>query len=179
MIDATAGPMIFLAEGLFDSLWLVGLFLAGAAIVIYAMQRQKARAKTAEPAPRPSSAAEELHRSMERLLVELQDTSREINATLDTKMIVLNKLIEDADRKIAELKSLQEAREKRPAAPARAEEPLTEEARKRRDLEREICRLADEGQTELEIARRTNTPRGEVELVLRLRPQALKGDPAP
>jgi hypothetical protein len=173
--------MNLLAEGAFDGLWMLGVFLAGATLVIYLLRRQAARAKTSSPAPRASSSASDLHRSMDRLLVELQETSREINATIDTKMIVLNKLIEDTDRKIAELKALQPSREKAPAPapaarPAPPEQPLGEEARKRRELEREICRLADDGKTELEIARRTNTPRGEVELVLRLREQPGTGD---
>jgi hypothetical protein len=113
---------------------------------------------------------------MDQLLVELQETSREINATIDTKMIALNRLIEDANRRIETLKELRRpgsmpGTSDSPASP-RDEKPLSSETLKRRELECEICRLADQGKTELEIARITQTPRGEVELVLSLRRSA-------
>jgi hypothetical protein len=122
------------------------------------------------------TAEEELRHSMDRLLVELQETAREINSTIDTKMIALNRLIEEADRRIETLRETRQSGAaasvtSTPSGPERALESGREdkETGKRRELEQEICRLADEGKTELEIARMTGTPRGEVELVLSLR----------
>ena len=45
---------------------------------------------------------------MEELLVQLQEVSREMNATLDTKMIALSELIREAESKIEELKDVLE-----------------------------------------------------------------------
>jgi hypothetical protein len=139
-------------------------------------KRLARRSNIVEDPERKRTAEEQLRRSMDRLLVELQETAREINATIDTKMIALNHLIAEADRR---LEQLGERSEGSPAQPAPAapqprpepapEVPDTEEARARRRLEEQIYRLADEGKTELEIARITETPRGEVELILSLR----------
>ena len=126
------------------------------------------------------TAQEELRHSMDRLLVELQETARDINATIDTKMIALNRLIAEADRRLEALDAAgapadtpeahtPQAEEQQEVTPPPEPEPTSPEGIKRRALEREIYRLADEGKTELEIARLTDTPRGEVELVLSLR----------
>lgn len=162
------------------------MLVVGAMLIVLTLPRVFGRKKSSsEPAPVRTFDPKrhlELQGSMDRLLVELQETAREINASLDTKMIALNRLIEEADRKIKTLQDL-EGRAPAPAPPApkdvspppvsppprETEEPLSESALRRRELEREIGRLADEGKTVLEIAQLTRTPRGEVELVLSLR----------
>lgn len=175
---------VFWILGEATSPWVyVGIVIVLLAVLILPRRLAK-RSKILDDPNRRKTAQEELRHSMDRLLVELQETAREINATIDTKMIALNRLIEEADRRI---EKLEKARRQTPAAVLRrepvdevtskptvtphprAEEPVTEEDTKRRELEREIYRLADEGKTELEIARMTDTPRGEVELVLSLR----------
>ena len=169
------GSTILLAEG--ETMIYVVLFLAGAAVVAWTLKRRARRSALLDPPRRGGAADVELRESMDKLLVELQETSREINATIDTKTVVLNKLIEDADRRIETLKGLEKSAGSatgigatRPAArPEPAPRPPSEESRRRAALEREILRLADEGKTELEIARATGVPRGEVELVLSLR----------
>jgi len=170
MLSRTGEIAEVLAEGDASDLW-PWLLIAGGGLLLLVFFRLFAkRGRTLDEPKRARTAQEELRHSMDRLLVELQETAREINATIDTKMIALNKLIEDADRRIKTLEDRHAADE--PGGPppaAQEEEPTGEEALKRRQLEREICRLADEGKTELEIARITDTPRGEVELVLSLR----------
>lgn len=154
----------------------------GALALMLILPRLSRRSKILDDPRQKRTAQVELRHSMDRLLVELQETAREINAAIDTKLITLNRLIEEADRKIETLRklasSLDEMCTRAERAPGRPkgepvgpaeEEPTTEEARRRRELEREICRLADEGKTELEIARLTDTARGEVELVLSMR----------
>ena len=162
-------------------LWLA-LFIAGLIVIVFVLRRHAAMRQRSSGNPaRPASADQELRRSMDQLLVELQETSREINATIDTKTAVLNKLIEDADRRIETLKAMES---KTPigqtgmSAPPSA--PVSDEARRRAEIEREILRLADSGKTELEIARATGVPRGEVELVLSLRrPPGTEGTARP
>ena len=122
-----------------------------------------------------------LKRSMEELLVQLQEVSREMNATLDTKMIALDELTREAQAKIDELKYLLEREQ---GAGARRTEQKEEaagsrtgasgESGRRRELEQTVLRLANEGKTELEIAQQTGIQRGEIDLVLALR---RKGSP--
>ncbi len=168
-----------LAEGEGNPFLWIGIFLAGAAAVAWALKRRARRSTLLDPPRRGGAADEELHRSMDRLLVDLQETARDISATIDTKTMVLNQLIEDADRRIETLKALEKNAPAAPSAgPGQARMPVpretpeippTEESRRRAALERDILRLADEGKTELEIARATGLARGEVELVLSLR----------
>jgi hypothetical protein len=147
-------------------LW-VAVFVAGIVVAAWAIRRHAKKSRILDDPRAPESAETDLRRSMDRLLVELRETSREINATIDTKIVALNKLVEDADRRIETLKSL----EKKPAAPATAEppKPAPEESSRRTVLEAEVARLAAQGKTELEIARATGVPRGEIELMLSLR----------
>jgi hypothetical protein len=160
--------------------WIWALFLAALILLMIIPRRLARRSRVLDDPARGPSPHEALRRSMDQLLVELQETSREINATIDTKMIALNRLIEEADHRIETLRELRRpgGAAGTPASPAREELPLSAEALKRRELEREIYRLADEGKTELEIARITRTPRGEVELVLSLRRTA-RDEPTP
>jgi len=175
------GRICLLAEGAGGTWWPLALFLAGLFLVMVLPRLVARRSRPPDDPMEKHATHEELRQSMDRLLVELQETAREINATIDTKVIVLNKLIEQADERIETLKGLERGGEhaSRDAEvppgcesenKASGEEELSGERAKRRlELEREICRLADEGKTDLEIARLTGTPRGEVELVLGLR----------
>lgn len=167
--------------------WIV-VFIAGIAVVAMMIRRHARKSAVFDDPRRQDSAEGELRHSMDRLLVELQEASREINATIDTKTAVLNKLIADADKRIEALKAAEtapaparceSAPEPPPTAAPRRPEPVErDEVRRRSVLEHEIHRLADAGKTELEIARLTGLPRGEVELVLSLRrmPGAEGGD---
>jgi len=166
-----------------SNLWVWALIAAVIVIALLLPRRLAKRSRILDDPKHKRTAQEELRHSMDRLLVELQETSRDINATIDTKMIALNRLIQEADARIEALEDLQAGEGGSPGRagspqvvpaqevtpPPEETEPDTAETKKRRELEREIYRLTDEGKTELEIARLTNTPRGEVELVLSLR----------
>jgi len=170
------------AEGI--SPWVYVAFAVVLLAVLVLPRRLAKRSKILDDPKRAGSAQEELRHSMDRLLVELQETAREINATIDTKMIALNRLIEEADRRIDRLDKLHRQTPPAAAAPTAVDgapsaplpprtsapsAPPVQEDPVRGKIEQEIYRLADEGKTELEIARLTGTPRGEVELVLGLR----------
>ena len=174
--------------------WGYALLMVGIVLVLV-LPRKLARRSRILPATRLSES-DRLRHSMDKLLVELQEVAREVNATIDTKMVALNQLIEEADRKIAELKKLRSAQPpsdklttpspiEEPAGPApppspqpirRPELPMAPEEIKRRQTEAEVFRLAAEGKTHLEIAQTTGMPRGEVELVLALRRPAARPD---
>ena len=162
--------------------WLVYLIGGIVLLAVLVLPRKLAKRSRMLDEPRAPGAREqhELRRSMDRLLVELQETAREINATIDTKMIALKRLIDEADAQIRRMKELrgepttpEPPAEEEPPAPETPEPelPLSEEAKRRLALEEEICRLKDQGKSILDIARLTDVPRGEVELILSLRHQ--------
>jgi len=102
-----------------------------------------------------------LRRAIEKLEINLMEFSRDVEGRLDTRIRTLNKLIEDADERIARLEELEKNR------PPGLSGPGTE--RRIPQLHREIYDLADSGLDKVEIARRTSIPTGEVELILGLR----------
>lgn len=174
--------------------WAYVLFLLALALVLI-LPRRLARRSRILPKVRMSET-DRLKRSMDELLIQLQEVAREVNATMDTKMIALKVLVEEADlacrqaeAKIAELQSLLEAPPVETDAALRSTSELSEpeaESRCNRDragervqLEADVLRLAEEGRTELEIAQETGIPRGEIELVLALRRKTSPEPPSP
>lgn len=101
-------------------------------------------------------AGHALQRAMEELQVNVMEFTRDIEGRLDTRMHALENLIRDADERIRRLEELS-------GAPHREPSPQTP------PLHAEIYSLADQGFDKIEIARRTSTNPGEVELILGLR----------
>jgi hypothetical protein len=181
MLSVLSELTVVLAE--VNDLWMYAFLAVLLVVVLIVPRRLAKRSKLLDPPNYRRTAQEEIRHSMDRLLVELQETARDINATLDTKMIVLKKLIDEADRRIAMLQEPEppDGDGPKPVAPPAKPAPQRPTPKKpsytppptydrtRSKLEQTICALADEGKTELEIARLTGTPRGEVELVLSLR----------
>jgi hypothetical protein len=137
--------------------------------------RQMARAETPyRPRLSTGQGAEEkgLRRSMEELLVELQEVNRQINAQLDTKMRAFMQLTEAARQEIERLEALLAATRGAPPADAPdAASPPPVDPRHRR-----VHDLADAGLSTVDIARQTGQSLGEVELILSLRSTAASTD---
>lgn len=122
----------------------------------------------------------------DRAIVELLETSRVLNAQVDTKIRVLNRLVKEAEENCSRLERLlAEARgelerptskriSSRGAAPAperaeptEAEEEATTEPRFLSELHERIYRLKVEGKNVAEIAKTTNLSTTEVEFIVR------------
>ena len=124
-----------------------------------------------------------LRGDLEQVMVEVEQLAKRFSAQLDAKSIQLEKLIEQADARIAELKRLQPPGEDAPlgsvpeppalgAAEATAElsPPVADEpAAAESETARAIYRLADAGNDAVEIARVLGEHVGKVELILALR----------
>ncbi|MFI5381321.1 MAG: hypothetical protein ACHRHE_18645 [Tepidisphaerales bacterium] len=115
-----------------------------------------------------------VERQMNSALVELAEMARQITAQLDTRAAKLSALLDDADRKIDQLKRLSQ----QPAMTGHGDPAATpvEDAQPQLRLgepedarHREVYDLADEGLSPLDIATKLNRPRGEIELILALR----------
>jgi len=97
----------------------------------------------------------ELRATMERLVIELEELSREVSAKIDTKMRTLEVLIRQADERIDVLKNLV------PTSDERGRELASRYS--------EVYELADSGASPGDIAKQTGMHAGEVELILSLR----------
>lgn len=115
----------------------------------------------------------------DRAIVELLETSRSLNAQVDTKIRVLNRLVKDAEENIARLETLLaeavalaegEKTLPKPAAvdpaPPPAPPPEPEGPRFLSELHERIYRLRREGRNVAEIAKATNLSTTEVEFIV-------------
>jgi hypothetical protein len=155
------------AEGAGGSptLWL--LALAAAIFAGVALLRLRPRGIARGDRPGSFADAGELARAeLERLVVEIQDLSREHIARLDAKIRLLSQLLAECDRKQKELESL--LGRPSPAAPAKTE-AAAPAARAPNPLHEQVYSLRDAGKDLLEICNATGLEKGEVELILGLR----------
>jgi hypothetical protein len=162
------------------------LIALAVATIFYATVIRPAMKKKKDPLeyrPIAGSLTKErtVERQMQNLLVELSEMTRQITAQLDTRSQKLQLLIHDADERIAALKQLEnQANTPRselvwpaPTQPVIRETPPPEPVD---EQHQRVYTLADRGKTAGEIARELNQPRGEVELILALRPKAVAGN---
>ncbi len=132
-----------------------------------------------------------LRSDMEKLLVELQELSRKINAQIDTKFAKLESSIQDADRRIAELQRLlgADSPQKNGGATSPSQLDITvgddadaspsprlhlhpgSTSSSLDDRKARIYQLADAGKSSIEIAQIVGQTPGEIELILSLRPR--------
>ena len=109
-----------------------------------------------------------LERDVSNLIAALSEMAQEVGTRLDERAIRLEKLIREADELANRLERLpREAPEPARVSPA---PPETDSRHV------EIDTLADQGRAMTEIAQRLSRPKGEVELILALRPSVVRGD---
>jgi hypothetical protein len=154
----------------------------GVTALIYLVVRPMLRKKK-DPLDKPVSMGlsqqRQVERDMNNVLVELSQMARQITAQLDTRSAKLEALIEEADRKIEELKRLQQKAApaatanpmvaKRPGVEQKPAPPAAKVKAVEEDRHTEVYSLADSGHSAQDIASRLNRPRGEIELILALR----------
>lgn len=175
---------MILAEGTQGSLdqttWIMLVIAAIAAM--YVMSRSKLRKKRDPLESRSigSTLSQEraVERQMSNLLMELTEVSRTVNSGIDARTARLEALLDEADKKIAELRSLN-ARERaalqpimrETAATLSSEQPVPNRSETSNSDARhaEVYRMADLGRSAHEIAAALGQPTGEIELILALR----------
>ncbi len=134
------------------------LVLVAIVLVLRLGRRRKASSKSVrrEDTDGAAQGYTRLRKAIEKLHLNLMEFSRDVEARLDTRIRTLGRLIQDADQRIKRLEELSG----KASAPGAKEPP---------PLHREVYRLADEGLDKVEIARRTASTPGEVDLILGLR----------
>jgi hypothetical protein len=164
--------------------WQLALIIAGIGILGLFARWRKARmpvVQTARQIRERDTDPGRYRDAADKALVELLETSRELNAQVDTKIRVLNRLVKDAETAAARLELLLAegrafggADAPPPPAPlpeASADETiaLPAEPKKRfmSDLHERIYRLKKEGHDSAEIAKATNLSTTEVEFIVK------------
>ncbi|MBM4108440.1 MAG: hypothetical protein FJ255_06445 [Phycisphaerae bacterium] len=157
-----------------DQAWIVLVMVAGVALIVFSMRRRTERQiesegmgierletirrqvsgkyprLSREPGPGASTTAADLEELGERLAAKLEERASR-----------LERLIDQADRRIRAMESAGGTPAPRPleAIPIRAVDPLHARA----------YELADQGLSAIEVARTLGLPTGQVELILNLR----------
>ena len=155
--------------------------MAAATIFYIVVMRPMMKKKNQDPLDGPPKVGLAQQRGVERemnnLLVELSEMARQVTAQLDTRSAKLQALIEDASRLIARLEELTDSEIHVdgvpvyvPSAPP-PEIQGFEKATGSGVRHEDIYALADTGRSAPEIAQELSRPRGEVELILALRPK--------
>jgi hypothetical protein len=165
------------------------VLIATAIVTIFYAVVRPAMRKKRDPLGKPVSFSalgheRNVERQMQNLLVELSEMARQISAQLDTRSQKLEMLIQHADERIAALKQIPQQHPPQKAFEAPVQRTWTEPAPSMtRNIpipeptpdpveqpHQAVYALADQGKNAAEIARELDRPRGEVELILALRP---------
>jgi hypothetical protein len=106
----------------------------------------------------------------DQAIVEMLEMSRTLNAQIDTKIRILNRLVKDAEDKTAALRKLLSetgaCMEKSEPRPENAHPRAANDNGYQSDLHERIHRLREQGKTTVEIAKATNLSTTEVNFVL-------------
>jgi hypothetical protein len=168
---------------------LIGFGALATVYLLLIRPKMRRRDPLQDSGPRLSLAQQRsVETQMQNLLVELSEMARQVSAQLDTRAQKLELLIQEADQKIAQLRELQSAAP--PARPAVgiADAPQPADAENAGETapaaaapapfqpeldprHAEVYALADQGQSAYDIANQLGRPRGEIELILALRPR--------
>lgn len=153
------------------------LILAGAYILLRPMMKRR------DPLDRASgfkslSQQRAVERQMQNLLVDFTEMARTMSAQLDSRAAKLEALIEQADQRLAQLRSAGvtiPSIDQQPRMKLVTDDPPPDPSQTNPDQtdprHAEVYALADEGRGAGEIAARLNRPSGEIELILALRPR--------
>jgi len=168
-----------LAELNFDSAEVKGYIAIAMGILglAYLTLRQSAK-KRRDPLEQQPTISLAQQRSVERqmnnLIVEMADMARQITAQLDTRAARLEELIRQADQRIGQLNRGDSLSPGAPAPPSDSRNLASADSRSEPpepSKHADIYALADQGKSPADIARALDRPRGEVELILALRPR--------
>jgi len=162
------------------------LLLLAAVVLITVALLSKVRNRRMNAAQRPSAREQieqdrQLHGvrgDLERLMVDVEQLAREFSARLDAKTLALERLIDEADARIARLRAASTAQQATdppdtpdaphiPGDPGDPQDPGDPGAAD--PLTRSVYALSDQGMPPHDIAERLGEHIGKVELILALR----------
>jgi hypothetical protein len=157
-------PWLLIATGV------VALAVVVLLITLILRQRDPVARRAAHVTPAQQRT---LERDVSNLIAALSEMAQEIGTRLDERALRLEKLIDAADERLRRLEQLPDASDieppiSSPSVVISQPPPLSDEPDGRYA---QIYSLADEGLAAVDIAHRLARPKGEVELILALRPR--------
>ena len=188
--------VLSITSGADNGMAMVLLVLCAIVIMVVLLRRHQFRGTPRRDMARDHVARRrdqrQVRQTMDELLVQLEEVSRSVGAQVETKFAKLEKVIRDADDRIARLEGVLERSGSEPSAAPASTPPTTPKvaARPSRDgAGREPQRhpepippiqpvdprfqrvydLVDAGTSTIRAAEQLNLPLGEVELILNLR----------
>lgn len=190
--------ILSLSDNANNGMMMLLLVLCATVIMIVLLRRHQFRGATQRDLGREQLARvrdqRNLHRSMDELLLQLEDLSRRVGAQVDTKFTKLETVIRDADDRLARLEHVlgklkhgsrppcaaADLKRKPPMTVTVAKPPPSAKALPADTEERppakpadprsqRVYELVDAGASPLEAAEEVELPLGEVELILSLR----------
>jgi hypothetical protein len=184
-----ATPMNTLVDG---PSMLAGVLMAGGVAILATMLLIRARRRARRSAARerpvvgqpPRTPDTVTARTLEQLMVEVQELTRLCAAQMENRAVRLEKLIRDADERLERLERAGGGATTSPhlhrpqvevrgggtgALGGRAGAPLMATLDGPDPLTRQVYRLADDGRSAVEIARELDEQIGKVDLILALR----------
>lgn len=173
MTDDCVYLLAALSETMRNFMMAAGVFIL---LVLFMMNARRKLQKTNDKSDTQLTPHERLEKAkqadgakndLRTMMVELEELSRDFGSKLDAKTIQLQKLVSEAEQKIAELQRLVDGGA---APPPGAAEPKIEPIDAGPDpLARSVYDLSDAGHDPGEIATKLSEPIGKVELILALR----------
>ena len=167
------GLLIDLDPKVTDLLLPVGLLLITMALMaaLYRNRQRSSNQTTAREQLEQLNQKKGMRRDLESLMVEIEQFAKRFSAQLDAKTIHLEKLIRDAESRIAQLNALLTDTRHTPNGTKSTGSPSTgtEMPEAKDPFVSRIHELADEGLSPLDIARKLDEHPGKIELILALR----------
>ncbi len=161
--------ILSLSENADNGMMMVLLVLCAIVIMVVLLRRHQFRSTSGRDMAREQIARirdqHKLRHSMDELLVQLEEVSRRVGAQVDTKFAKLEKVIRDADDRIARLEHVL----------GRAGGEPTQQPAKPPPVEpvdtrfQQVYDLVDAGASPIKAAEQLDLPLGEVELIMNLR----------
>ncbi len=167
--------MLLLAED--SPFWLQGLLIIGLVLIITSLlmgirKRRRADANRLSPTEQIERNRQQsgMRGDLERLMVEIEQMAKRVGSQLDAKSIQLEKLLNEAELKIAQLQELRESLgQMSQLHMSQPEEADTAGPDIADPAAQKVYELADQGRTPVEIAQQLDEHLGKVELILALR----------
>jgi len=187
-LDCTSLTVLAQQVTLVSLLPLVGVAMVTAGTMMMVRRRRRRMAQQPPP-PSPRELLEQdrqqrgMRSDLERLMVEIEQLAKRFGSQLDAKSIQLERLLQEADQRIAKLERLQGSTAAmswgsqpvaHSAATGQGESGVSAEGASRTSasddpLPRRVHRLAEQGMTPEQIAKELGEHIGKVELILALR----------
>lgn len=158
---------------------MLALGVAGITVVVISTRR---RIRNSQRLPRTSAKQRyaeleqqaQAGRSLEQVMLELDQLSRQVHGRIDTQLAKLGAIMRDADRRIEKLSRLVRAADGEPTLEITLDredphEPSSGASEVEEGSDAAVFRLADSGMSPVDIARQVGSTTGEIELMLALR----------